>query len=553
MIRKQERVPESPLSGVTRDPFPSAEKVHFEGSRPDLRVPMRRVIEMVRSLLNRLWPWLPILGVWALACGNLSVHWSANPIYSYGWLVPAFGLYAIIARWKSRPPPGKSNPVGRVVAWLAAIAFFPTWTFAQPNPDWSLIAWLLSAEAVAMTLGAIGIAGGWPWVRHFAFPICLIFAAVPCPRVFEAPMTVGLMRWVAAFTVELLNVSGVAAVQHGNVIEVRTGLLGVDEACSGVRSLQAALTASLFLGELHRFLWRRRLLLLGTGLVAAVVTNIARTFFLAWTASREGLPAVGKWHDPAGFLILSVCFAVVWVTALFLARSESHPAMGPSPALARPLPAGFATGLSLWMLSTIVAVELWFHEGGEPPESPWSLLPPDGSVPIQIGEEAARQLQCDQSSAVAWREGDGSDWLMYFLEWRPGPIRSRVLARIHRPDICLSSVGLKLIADRGMVPVEAAGFTLVFHAYAFEQDGRPLFVYYGIWQNRSQRARESGNLSPSEHLAGLQAVIWRERRLGQLVAELAATGYANAAQADVGFQETLKKLLVRRLPPVNGG
>src|SRR5689334_11430650 len=43
MIQKHERVPDSPLAGVTRDPFPDAEKVHFEGSRPDLRVPMRKV------------------------------------------------------------------------------------------------------------------------------------------------------------------------------------------------------------------------------------------------------------------------------------------------------------------------------------------------------------------------------------------------------------------------------------------------------------------------------------------------------------------------------
>ena len=513
-----------------------------------LRVSTRRAIEMFQSVLTKLWLWLPIFGMWALAFGNLSVHWSANPIYSYGWLVPAFGLYAIIARWKTRPAPGVSRSAGRFVAWAGALAFLPTWVFAQPNPDWSLVAWMLSAQAVAITLGAIGMVGGWAWVRHFAFPICLIFAAVPCPRVIEVPMTVGLMRWVAAFTVELLNVAGVAAVQHGNVIEVRSGLLGVDEACSGVRSLQAALTASLFLGELFRFMWLRRVFLLGIGLVAALITNVGRTFFLAWNASRDGLASVARWHDPAGFLILSVCFGVVWLTALLLARNETHPASTHHTAVARPLPSGFAIGLSLWILATLAAVEIWFHDGDNPPESPWSLLPPEESAPLHIGKEAARQLQCDQSSAVAWRETDGSDWLMYFLEWRPGPIRSRVLARIHRPDICLSSVGLKLIEDRGTISVEAAGFDLAFHAYTFEQDGHPLFVYYGIWQNRSHRARESGSLSQSEHTAGLQAVMWRERRLGQLVAELAATGYTNAAQADAGFQQTLKKLLVRRLP-----
>ena len=509
--------------------------------------------EMARSIFRELWLWLPVFGMWALACANLAVHWSANPIYSYGWLVPLFSLYMAIARWRTRPCPGSFSRAGPIVAWLSAFAFFPTWTFVQPNPDWSLVAWMLSGEAVALTLAVVGMAGGWPWVRHFAFPICFIFTAVPCPHVIEVPMTVGLMRGVAAFTVELLNVSGIAAVQHGNVIEVRSGLLGVDEACSGVRSLQASLTASLFLGELFRFPWLRRVLLLCTGLVAALCTNVVRTFFLSWTASRDGIASVGKWHDPAGFLVLTVCLATVWVVAYLLARTEPHPTESGETTAAWPLPPRLMNGLTLWIVTVLAVVEVWFYESESPPESPWSLLPPTDSVAVQISQEASHQLQCDRSAASAWREVDGSEWLMYSLEWRPGPIRSRVLARIHRPDVCLSSVGLKLIQDRGTVSVEAGGFNLSFRAYTFEQDGRPLYVYYGLWQNRSHRALERGELSTSEHSAGLQAVLWRERRLGQVVAELAATGYANAVQADAGFSKILKQLLVRRLPPTAGG
>ena len=91
------------------------------------------------------------------------------------------------------------------------------------------------------------------------------------------------------------------------------------------------------------------------------------------------------------------------------------------------------------------------------------------------------------------------------------------------------------------------------YAYAFEQDGHPLFVYYGLWQTRSRRAQESGYLSESEHLAGFQAVMWRERHMGQQVAELAVTGYATAEKADESFQRMLKKLLVLRPPSTIGG
>lgn len=497
--------------------------------------------------------WLPIAALWLLACWTLSVHWSANPVYSFGWLVPIFGLYSLFMRWATRPAPGADGRNAWWVMALAGFAFLPTWLFAQPNPDWSLVAWVLVGEVVAITLGAIAVVGGWAWVRHFLFPVCFIFTAVPCPHVIEVPMTVGLMRGVAAFTVELLNMWGVAAVQHGNVIEIRSGLLGVDQACSGVRSLQAALAGSIFIGEIFRFGWLRRLALLLAALVVALLTNVSRTLFLSWTASREGLVSVEKWHDPAGFLILSVCLLVIWIIGFLMARGDRSMQATKTLERGRPLPAALAIGLTVWVAAVLVGVEFWFHDAMGARESPWSLVPPADSVALPIGEEVARQLQCDRMTAASWRDTDGGDWLMYFLEWRPGPVRSRVLARVHRPEICLSSVGLKLIQDRGTLRLKAGGFDLSFHAYTFEQGGRPLFVYYGIWQTRSRRAEESGQLSESEHAAGLQAVLWRERHLGQQVAECAVTGYATEAQADAGFEQTLKRLLVRRLPQSIGG
>ena len=404
-----------------------------------------------------------------------------------------------------------------------------------------------------MTLAGVALVGGWPWVRHFAFPICLIFTAVPCPHVIDIPMTVGLMHGVASFTVELLNICGVAAVQHGNVIEVRGGLLGVDQACSGVRSLQAALTSSVFIGEVFRFRAGRRFILVGVGLVAALVTNVIRTYFLAWTASREGLPAVEKWHDPAGFFILSACLLGIWIAAVWMAKGIPFPKRAGDVLSGRLLPGRWMMGLSVWMLAVLAAVELWFYDDASVAESPWSLLPPGDSESVPIGEDALRQLQCDQLKASAWREPDGSEWLLYFLQWRPGPIRSRVLARVHRPDVCLSSIGLKMIQDRGTQLVEAGGYKLPFRSYTFEREGRLLYVYYGLWQTRSRRAEARGALSESEHVAGFQAVMWRERNLGQQVAELAVSGCADAAQADARFQVVLKRLLVRRLPASIGG
>ena len=503
-----------------------------------------------RDRVRWAWAWALLGVIWFLVCRNLSVHWSVNPVYSYGYLVPFFGLYAAYARWWTRPAPGAPLRSGGVVAGLAAFAFFPTWLFVQPSPDWSLCGWLMAVEVVLLTLGIIAWVGGAKWLWHFAFPVCFLFTAVPCPHVVEIPLTHNLMRVVASTTVEILTIAGVAAVQHGNVIEIKSGLLGVEEACSGVRSLQAALMGSLFFGELFRFGWERRALLLAVGLTAALVTNVARTFFLAWNAARDGLTSVAKWHDPAGFAILSVCLLTVYLVGWLLNRATPAPWQAARTPPAHPLPISFLAGLTVWISAAIVGTEWWFHDGGRPPESHWGLVPLPESEPVDIGSVASGQLRCDDTTAATWLDATGSRWTLFFLEWDPGPTASRVLATTHRPEICLSAIGMKLIADRGPLEVRGAGIPLHFRAYTFQQEGRPVFVYYGVWQIRAPRPSRQGTLSESPHRASVQAVLWRERNLGQQVAELVVSGYNNAEQADAAFQETIEQLFILRVPSV---
>jgi exosortase len=198
----------------------------------------------------------------------------------------------------SRPPaePATSLAV-KWVFWITAAAFLPTWLVEQPNPDWRGLSWVLTSEIVLLTLCAIYFVGGKSWLRHFAFSICFILTTLPWPGGLETFLIQGLMHVVAGVTVVLLNLFQIAALQHGNLIEVQTGLLGIDEACCGIRSLQASLMVALLLGELYRATFRRRSLFFLAGILIPFFCNVGRTFFLSWTAAQQGIEAVPKWHD----------------------------------------------------------------------------------------------------------------------------------------------------------------------------------------------------------------------------------------------------------------
>ena len=107
---------------------------------------------------------------------------------------------------------------------------------------------------------------------------------------------------------------------------VPVGGVGIDEACSGIRSFQATLMISLFLGELYALSVRRRALCVLAGFGLAFVFNVGRTLLLTEVASAKGIGAIASWHDPAGVTILVACFLSVWALARLLAHQAQKAA-----------------------------------------------------------------------------------------------------------------------------------------------------------------------------------------------------------------------------------
>src|ERR1700730_15903329 len=275
------------------------------------------------KFLQQTLPLVVFSGLWYVLIKHLSMYWAVDPQYSFGWFGPLICSYLFFIRWITRPQTGQAPSRGAEwVFWIACLAFLPTWLVVQPNPDWRLMSWLLTLEVVILSLCAIYFVGGRSWLRHFAFSISFILTTLPWPVLLETFLIQGLMQVVAWVTVGLLNLSHVGALQHGNSIEVKTGLLGIDEACSGIRSLQASIMVSLLLGELYRATFRRRILFLVAGILIAFFCNVGRTFFLSWTAAQHGIEAVPKWHDWAGIIELGICFFVLWGCVHLICRNS---------------------------------------------------------------------------------------------------------------------------------------------------------------------------------------------------------------------------------------
>ncbi|HWQ92261.1 MAG TPA: exosortase/archaeosortase family protein, partial [Clostridia bacterium] len=288
----------------------------------------------------------------------LSGPWDAREQYAYGWFVPFFAAALFWRRWLDRPLyPSTSSPslpqlpsvkkrgipellpIGFI--FLLCLLLLPLRVIYEINRDWPLISWVYTAIVVITTLYILHLAGPrsvisgpfskspqstvhspWsllsPWVKHFAFPVAFILVAVVWPYRIEKGLTQGLMQIVATLTVELLGWLDIPALQRGNLIDLATGTVGVDEACSGIRSFQSSLMAALLMGELYRFRVLPRAVLVLSGLAVGFCFNVVRTLILSYQANAHGMSAIDKWHDPAGMTITVACFFALWALAILL-------------------------------------------------------------------------------------------------------------------------------------------------------------------------------------------------------------------------------------------
>ena len=494
------------------------------------------------NFLVRILPFAVFGTLWYLLIKYLSVYWNLNPQYSFGWFAPVICAYLFFIRWITRPSPGPAPSRGaQWVFWIAAFAFLPTWLVEQPNPDWRLLGWLLALEIVILSLCAIYFVGGRSWLKHFGFSVCFILVSVPWPGTVENIIIQGLTQMATLITVTSLNLVHIWALQHGNLVEVKTGLLGIDEVCSGIRSLEATLMVSRFLGELYRTVCQRRVLLVLSGVIVAFLCNVGRTFLLCWVVVKNGAGALSKWHDPAGFTILSICFFVLWgLTHLISgtpAKLEASKGLAP-----RPFPRGVVIALGAWLLVTVLSAEIWYrtHETGETLN--WSFEFP--SAKDHFSDVVIPEALGDERRAASWTESDGSRWTAFFFKWEAGPPSSRILARMHRPENCLPAAGYKLQADRGIITIKAKNLIIPFHAMDFDYNGQQVYVFFCLWQDRLKseehlRVRDNWD----DRLVGLESVLLGERNLGQQTLEIVIAGYATSQDAEGALRRQMEHLV----------
>jgi exosortase len=543
--------------------------------------------------------------LWGYVVYRLGTLWHSNADYTFGWFVPLLCLCLFGERWKRRPARAPSRPASGtfLLLGLFGLSLLPAALFLEVIPTWRFAGWLFAGPAIGITFIILYFLGGRSWGHHFAFPVVFFLIAVPWPTRLEHPLIDKMSRLNAAVSAASANVLGSPAIRRGVLIETGPGLVGVDEACSGIRSLQASVMVALFLGELFSYGFLRRVVLLFGGVALAFACNVVRTTYLVRVADLHGLPAVKLRHDQAGFAILGITlFGLLVLAWLLRSKPGGHDLdlaavesgledieelhnLAPGPRAAKegsapapeivasrivpePVPeqtgaAGAANprlikaalaGLVVWIVLVEMGIHFWFRPAEKQAATAvaWSLKLPVQAAEyreLPLSETLREQLSYDEGRKAEWRDNGGCVWQLYYIRWLPAETRYRAAvtcgeARGHAPDICLQMAGMVLQTNWGTQTVSLNGVPFRVGAERFLDQGRTFHVFTCAWEPNSQWLPQAAPTTIAAVRSVLHALITRDRGWNEKrVIKAGVWGKESDEAAQAAFREYLPAMI----------
>lgn len=206
------------------------------------------------------------------------------------------------------------RPVRRWVFWLwmlgcliatVALVLGSPW-LAHGCAIWMVGVWALGARPHFSELRVLGIIG-------------LLLVALPPPFGWDHQLVQGLQALSSFVCSRLMDLAGIVHLRRGNVIEIASKPLFVEEACSGVDSQYALMAVAGVLLLLGRAGWLVSLITIVTVPLWAILGNLLRIFIIV--AGLEWFSvdlSSGHVHTVLGLMVFAFTAWVHWSSVQFL-------------------------------------------------------------------------------------------------------------------------------------------------------------------------------------------------------------------------------------------
>lgn len=406
--------------------------------------------------------WLLPLIAWLYGSSlvRLVLEWvgpAQDPDFQHGIVVPFFALYVL---WSERTK-------------LKSVALEQSWTglpvvllglFVLVVGRLGAEIFLSRVSFVILLAGLILLFAGRAFFRAVLFPWAVLFLMIPPPKLLLLKIAFPLQLFASQLATAMLRVAGVVVNLQGNVIQLVSGQLFVEEACDGLRSLVTLVTLAVIYGYLMERRVRVRVALVFLAIPIAVFANGIRIFGTGVLMQRHPEMAQGFYHTFQGLVIFIVallaffaCHRVIeffWSDdgpastgdAVVVAPLTRHRALKPTPV--------YLLILAIVMVATAVALQFRSKTETFPPRESLNSLPLQMAdwqgIEGGLDEKTLKVLGHPEYVYRAYSKANEPQaevelLIVYFASQREGQT-------IHVPDRCLPGNGW-IATSKEVVPL----------------------------------------------------------------------------------------------------
>ncbi len=477
----------------------------------------------------------------ALAWGQflwfLHYNWSSESSYNYGWLVPALTALLLWPHLQNRAPsPAPPSLWSQFIIVGSLIGFALARLLIEVNPFWRLPLWMAALALIVGSWALMRTLFDKQAARKSLFPLFFSLSMVPWPTLIENRIIDVLTDIVTKVSVESLQVLGHPAEQLGNLIQIGTTTVGVEEACSGIKSLQALGMMALFVGAFWGLRVSGRVALLISAVILTSLFNLARTLTLSLLVLNGGQILFDEWHDTVGYIALGLGLIALFALGSKLPGAPIEPKAADTDSKSlRSLPSISKTlsivCLALAALPFFIS-ELWYqdNEQGDTERIDWTVdlqayaAPDIETEALPIPDRVRAILGFDYGHHLAIEEALLSKPAELWYYGFTGESKSKsLMAYGHSPTICMSASGAIMREKLEPLRIDLGALEIPFQHYSFQlPNGQMSQVFWCLWDDLHRGETES--VDGASRLAQFQSFFERKRSLQRKIALLGIPG-----------------------------
>lgn len=437
--------------------------------------------------------WISLIFCWGSLFSRVSLWWNEASYYTHGYSVPFLAL-VLCFRLRDESTTNISHKKSEAYFFVSFIfLYFFSRIIVEPDPFWRLPLWIETLTLSVCSVLLIRNSKIPLSVRSLSLVALYLLTCLPWPARLESLIVLSLSNQIGYITGELLLLLGYPAEVMGSLIRVDQTEISINNACSGIRSLQNLISFAIFFS----IYFRHPLFLFCLSLFCACgITfffNSLRALSLSLVSLEMGNEIQQEWHDLIGNIFICGAFLSLFFLTWFFKNSQvfesNENQFNRSKWNAR-LPKSFSM-MFIWAFLLIEGtVYGWFSIYlGSKKEFGWYVEPTKSSTPIDEGVQEVLQFDYGHQQRVTLANDQTAE--VIFFGYHENSAAASLCSRNHPPDYCMAHTGISLIESSAPTVYKIGNEVLTFRHYQADRNSLTHLVTHVFWCSATVDSRIS--------------------------------------------------------------